>query len=62
MDITDYLLEFSWRVGVVPGDGFGADNNLRLSFATSLTGDTSWIRSYQEGVAIVLILFCGMTL
>ena len=36
MDITDYLLN-SAGVGVVPGDGFGADNHLRLSFATSLT-------------------------
>ena len=36
MDITDFLLS-SAGVGVVPGDGFGADNNLRLSFATSLT-------------------------
>ena len=36
MDITDYLLS-SVGVGVVPGDGFGADKNLRLSFATSLT-------------------------
>ena len=36
MDITDYLLG-SAGVGVVPGDGFGADRNLRLSFATSLT-------------------------
>jgi aspartate aminotransferase len=36
MDLTDYLLG-SAGVGVVPGNGFGADNNLRLSFATSLT-------------------------
>ena len=36
MDMTDYLLN-SAGVGVVPGDGFGADNHLRLSFATSLT-------------------------
>jgi aspartate aminotransferase len=34
-DMTNYLLEDA-RVGVVPGDGFGADNHLRLSFATSL--------------------------
>ncbi len=36
MDMTDYLLN-SAGVGVVPGDGFGADKHLRLSFATSLT-------------------------
>ena len=36
IDITDYLLK-SAGVGVVPGNGFGADNHLRLSFATSLT-------------------------
>ena len=34
-DLTNYLLEDA-GVGVVPGDGFGADNHLRLSFATSL--------------------------
>ena len=34
-DMTNYLLEDA-GVGVVPGDGFGADNHLRLSFATSL--------------------------
>ena len=31
MDITDYLLN-SAGVGVVPGDGFGADNHLRSLF------------------------------
>ena len=36
MDLTDYLLS-SAGVGVVPGNGFGADKHLRLSFATSLT-------------------------
>ena len=35
MDLTAYLLEEA-GVGVVPGDGFGADNHIRLSFATSL--------------------------
>ena len=35
MDMTAYLLEEA-GVGVVPGDGFGADNHIRLSFATSL--------------------------
>ncbi len=36
IEITDYLLTAA-GVGVVPGDGFGADNHLRFSFATSLT-------------------------
>jgi len=35
MDLTAYLLEEA-GVGVVPGNGFGADGHIRLSFATSL--------------------------
>ena len=34
-DMADYLLEDA-RVAVVPGGGFGADNNIRISYATSL--------------------------
>lgn len=35
LDMTAYLLD-SARVGVIPGSASGADNHLRLSFATSL--------------------------
>ena len=35
-DLANFLLD-SAKVGVVPGDGFGADKNMRLSFATSET-------------------------
>ncbi|MBN1297135.1 pyridoxal phosphate-dependent aminotransferase [bacterium] len=35
MDICDYLLETA-HVALVPGEGFGAPNNIRLSFATSM--------------------------
>ena len=35
-DLANFLLDFV-KVGVVPGDGFGADKNMRLSFATSET-------------------------
>ena len=33
--MTAYLLD-SARVGVIPGSASGADNHLRLSFATSV--------------------------
>ena len=35
MDMAAYLLEDA-KVGVIPGNGFGADKHLRLSFAISL--------------------------
>ncbi len=35
MDLTDYLLEEA-RVAVVPGEAFGAPNNIRISYATSM--------------------------
>ena len=35
-DLANFFLDFV-KVGVVPGDGFGADKNMRLSFATSET-------------------------
>ena len=50
MDITDYLLN-SAGVGVVPGNGFGADNHLRLSFATSLTEINRGLDRIKEALA-----------
>ena len=35
MEMTEYLLK-EGHVAVVPGAAFGADNYLRLSFATSM--------------------------
>jgi aspartate aminotransferase len=35
IDFADYLLEHA-KVAVVPGVGFGNDNYMRLSYATSL--------------------------
>jgi aspartate aminotransferase len=35
-DLATYLLDDA-KVGAVPGDGFGADNHMRFSFATSET-------------------------
>lgn len=35
VDLTDYLLEKA-RVAVVPGEGFGAEGYIRLSYATSM--------------------------
>ena len=35
LDVAEYLIEEA-KVALVPGIAFGADNNLRLSFATSM--------------------------
>jgi aspartate aminotransferase len=35
MQLAEYLLEQA-RIAVVPGDGFGADDYLRISYATSM--------------------------
>ena len=42
-DLAAYLLE-SYEVAVIPGSGFGADDNIRLSYATSM-------QNIQRGVA-----------
>ena len=42
-DLAAYLLE-SYEVAVIPGSGFGADGNIRLSYATSM-------ENIQRGVA-----------
>jgi aspartate aminotransferase len=33
---ADYLLNGDAKVAVIPGSGFGADQNIRLSYATSM--------------------------
>ncbi len=42
-DLAAYLLE-AYEVAVIPGSGFGADDNIRLSYATSM-------ENIQRGVA-----------
>ncbi len=42
-DLATYLLE-AYEVAVIPGSGFGADGNIRLSYATSMA-------NIQKGVA-----------
>jgi len=42
-DLAAYLLE-AYEVAVIPGSGFGADDNIRLSYATSM-------QNIQRGVA-----------
>jgi aspartate aminotransferase len=42
-DLAAYLLE-AYEVAVIPGSGFGADGNIRLSYATSM-------ENIQRGVA-----------
>ncbi len=42
-DLAAYLLE-AYEVAVIPGSGFGADGNIRLSYATSMA-------NIQKGVA-----------
>ena len=44
MDLTDYLLS-SAGVGVVPGNGFGADKQFATIVRYLFDRDSSWIRS-----------------
>ena len=47
---ADYLLETA-RVAVVPGSGFGADTNIRLSYATSMEAIEKGLDRIEEAVA-----------
>ena len=47
--LTDYLLDTA-RVAVVPGDGFGADSYVRLSYATSLANIEKGLGRIAEAV------------
>jgi len=49
MDLTEYLLENA-KVAVVPGDAFGADNYIRLSFATSMENITKGLDRLEKAV------------
>ncbi len=50
LDMTAYLLDNA-RVGVIPGSASGADNHLRLSFATSLAEINSGMDRIKEALA-----------
>ena len=50
LDMTAYLLDNA-RVGVIPGSASGADNHLRLSFATSLAEINRGLDRIEEALA-----------
>ena len=50
LDMTAYLLDNA-KVGVIPGSASGADNHLRLSFATSLAEINSGMDRIKEALA-----------
>ena len=50
LDMTAYLL-VNARVGVIPGSASGADNHLRLSFATSLAEINRGLDRVEEALA-----------
>lgn len=51
LDMTAYLLDNA-RVGVIPGSASGADNHLRLSFATSLEEINSGLDRIKEALML----------
>jgi len=48
--LAEYLLTEA-RVAVVPGSGFGADGNIRLSYATSLDNIKKGVQRIAQAVA-----------
>lgn len=50
LDFTDFLLEEA-KVAVVPGDSFGSDAHVRLSFATSMENIIKGMDRIEETVA-----------
>jgi len=49
VELSDFLLE-EMKVGVVPGAGFGADRNLRISYATSMEAIKKALDRIEEGL------------
>lgn len=49
LDIAEFLLEEA-KVALVPGIAFGADNNQRLSFATSMANITEGLNRIEKAV------------
>lgn len=50
LDLCDYFLEEA-HVALVPGEGFGIGNNLRISFATSMDNIREGVRRLSMAVA-----------
>lgn len=50
LDLCDYFLEEA-HVALVPGEGFGAPDNIRISFATSMDNIREGVRRLSEAVA-----------
>lgn len=50
LDFTGFLLDEA-KVAVVPGDSFGADSNVRISFATSMENIIKGMDRIEEAVA-----------
>jgi len=48
-NLADYLLD-QHRVAVVPGEGFGAPNNMRLSYALSMKDIEKGLDRIEEGL------------
>jgi len=48
---ADYLLNGDAKVAVIPGAGFGADQNIRLSYATSMENIKKGIQRIAEAVS-----------
>ncbi|HZO90360.1 MAG TPA: pyridoxal phosphate-dependent aminotransferase [Chthonomonadaceae bacterium] len=48
-DLADYLLS-EFQVGVIPGSGFGADNYIRLSYATSKENILKGLERLDAGI------------
>lgn len=48
-DLATYLLE-AYEVAVIPGSGFGADGNIRLSYATSMANIQKGLARIAEAV------------
>ena len=51
IDFADYLLENA-KVAVVPGIGFGNDNYVRLSYATSLENIKDGLDRIEKAIAL----------
>ncbi|MFZ5969829.1 MAG: pyridoxal phosphate-dependent aminotransferase [Bacillota bacterium] len=49
MDLAGYLLDTA-QVAVIPGSGFGSDNYVRLSYATSLENIKEGLRRIEEAL------------
>ena len=51
IDFADYLLDDA-KVAVVPGIGFGNDNYIRLSYATSLDNIKEGLNRIEKAIAL----------